>query len=98
MERRMEESLAWQRLATYRDLDEFRRLKTILAPEVRRCFEQEIHEGIRRPYGAVVARDYDPEDFGELVEVADEEQLVAAADGVHNLSIVRGANREGCFG
>ncbi len=33
------EELAWQRLGTYRtDLDEFRRLKPLLAPEVHRVF------------------------------------------------------------
>ena len=77
------EELAWQRLGTYRDLDEFRRLKPLLAPEVCRCFSPMVHEGHRRPYGAVVARYNDPVEFGTLHPVADTQELLAAADGVH---------------
>jgi hypothetical protein len=78
------EELAWQRLGTYRDdLDEFRRLKPLLAPEVHRCFSPSVHEGQRRPYGVVVARYDDPNDFGTLHTIANDEGLRAAADGVN---------------
>jgi DisA bacterial checkpoint controller nucleotide-binding len=77
------EELAWQRLGTYCDLDEFRRLKPLLAPEVYRCFSPTVHEGHRRPYGAIVARYDDPAEFGTLHTINDTQELLGAADGVN---------------
>jgi hypothetical protein len=78
------EELAWQRLGTYRtDLDEFRRLKPLLAPEVHRCFSPAVHEGHRQPYGAIVARIDDPDEFGTLYTMDNAEELRGAADGVN---------------
>ena len=78
--------IAWQRLAQHRNLDEFRGLKPILAPELSRCFSQEVHEGQRLPYGVLIARDDDIGDLGRLVEIADQVQLARAADGVNALA------------
>lgn len=86
MELEKKDLVAWQRLAMFRDLDEFRRLKSILAPEVSKCFSPPVHEGQRRPYGAVIARDYDPGDFGTLLDIGDQEELSSAADGVNTMS------------
>lgn len=83
------EELAWQRLGAYRDdLDEFRRLKPLLAPEIHRCFSPVVHEGQRRPYGAVVARDDDPDDFGQLHTIANLDELRAAADGMNAVAYI----------
>lgn len=83
------EELAWQRLATYRsDLDEFRRLKSLLAPEIHRCFSPVIHEGHRQPYGAVVARYGDPSEFGTLFTLDEPNELRRAADGVNAVAYV----------
>lgn len=85
MELDREAQLAWQKLGTYRNLDEFRGLKPLLAPEVHRCFSPLVHEGQRQPYGAIVARTDNPNDFGTLRDIADEEELRRAADGVNAL-------------
>lgn len=83
------EELAWQRLGTYRtDLDEFRRLKPLLAPEVHRCFSPAVHEGHRQPYGAVVARIDAPDDFGTLYAMDNADELRGAADGVNAVAYV----------
>ncbi len=77
--------IAWQRLAQYRNLDEFRGPKPLLAPEISRCFSQVVHEGQRLPYGAVVARDSEPGDAGRLVNLEDPGQLDRAADGANTV-------------
>jgi len=48
MELDAKDRLAWQRLGVYRNVDEFRGLRSLMAPEVARCFSPEIHEGQRR--------------------------------------------------
>jgi hypothetical protein len=83
------EELAWHRLGTYRDdLGEFRRLKSLLAPELSRCFSPAVHEGQRRPYGAVVARSDDPESLGTLQVIGDPDEVRAAADGVNAVAYI----------
>jgi hypothetical protein len=86
MELEPKDLLAWHRLGSYRKLDEFRGLKSILAPEVSRCFSPPVHEGQRRPYGAVIARDDDPGHFGSLLAIGDPEEFRGAADGVNTLA------------
>ena len=70
----------------YRDLDEFRGLREVMASEVARCFSPEIHEGQRRPYGAVIVRDDAPKHVGTLIQVQDQNALRGAADGVNTLA------------
>lgn len=83
--------MAWRRLGTYRRLDEFRGLKSLLAPELARCFSPHVHEGQRRPYGAAIVRYDNPDPFGTLLAIPDPEELRAAADGVNTISYcVRG--------
>lgn len=86
MELEPRDRLAWQRLGMYRNLDEFRGMRTLMAPEMARCFSPEIHEGLRRPFGAVIVRDDDPRDLGNLVEIANGDELRRAADGVNTLA------------
>jgi DisA bacterial checkpoint controller nucleotide-binding len=82
------EEIAWQRLGAYRDLDEFRRRKAFLAPEIYRCFSPVVREGHRRPYGAVVARYDNPGELGTLHTIANTEELLAAADGVNAIAYI----------
>ena len=86
MELEPKDRLAWQRLGTYRDLGEFRGLKSILAPEVSRCFEPPVHEGQRSPYGALIARDDDPGESDTLLQISDLEELRRAANGVNTVA------------
>ncbi len=79
--------LAWQRLGTYRNRDEFRGLKTIMAPELSRCFSPPVHEGQRRPYGALIAREDDISELGLLLAVTDVESVRDAADGVNAVAV-----------
>lgn len=51
-------------------------------------FFPQVHEGRRRPYGAVVARHDDPDEFGTLHTIADPEELLAAADGVNAVAYI----------
>ena len=86
MELELKNRLAWQRLSTYRDLDEFRGLKALIAPEIERCFSPVIHEGQRQPYGALIARDDEVGDFGDVIEIRDLDQLRDAADGINTVA------------
>jgi len=65
------EELAWQGLGTYRaDLDEFRRLKPLLVPEVRRCFSPAFHEGHRQPTPESESGGQGPDDYSRYAEKA----------------------------
>jgi DNA integrity scanning protein DisA with diadenylate cyclase activity len=86
MELELKDRLAWQRLSTYRDLDEFRGLKSLLAPEIERCFSPVVHEGLRQPFGALIARDDDIGDLGEALEIQDINQVRGAADGINTVA------------
>ena len=80
--------VSWQRLATYRSVDEFRGLRVILAPQLSRCFYPFVHEGRRRPYGALIAREGDPANFGarsEHLDYSNASELLASADGVNTV-------------
>src|SRR5436309_1326520 len=80
--------LSWQRLATYRSVEEFDGLKVLLAPQLSRCFSPFVHEGRRRPYGALIGRDCDPADLGvhsDYWDCCNTNEIVASADGVNTL-------------
>ncbi len=47
-----------------------------------------VHEGQRRPYGAVVARYDDPDDFGTLHTITNADELRAGADCVNAVEYI----------